>query len=73
MSILNDYLPVAEVSWNHEGLIYQEEAFATLLEGPLSPYDVHRDEQTAAILMVKLNISNPTNEERTANVWLKAE
>jgi len=72
MSILNDYLPVPEVSWNNEGLIYREEGFATLLEGPLSPYDVHRDEQTPAILMVNLNISNPTNEEKTAHVWLQA-
>lgn len=71
MSFLNDYLPVAEVSWNHEGLIYREEGFATLLEGPLSPYDVNRDEQTPAILMVRLNISNPTNEEKIAHVWLK--
>jgi hypothetical protein len=73
MSILNDYLPVVEVTWNQEGLIYQEEGFSTLLEGPLSPYDVQRDEQTPAILMLKLNISNPTNLERTAHVWLKAE
>jgi hypothetical protein len=73
MSILDDYLPVAEVSWNQEGIIYQEEGFATVLEGPLSPNDVHRDEQTPAILMVKLNISNPSNEEKTAHVWLKAD
>jgi hypothetical protein len=73
MAILNDYLPVPVVSWNHEGLLYREEGFATLLEGPLSPYDVHRDEQTPAILMIKLDISNPANEERTAHVWLKAE
>ena len=73
MGILNDYLPVPEVSWNHEGLLYLEEGFATLLEGPLSPYDVNRYEQTPSILMVKLNISNPTNEERTSHVWLKAE
>ena len=73
MAILNDYLPVPEVTWNHEGLLYREEGFVTLLEGPLSPYDVHRDEQTPAILMIKLDISNPENEERTAHVWLKAE
>lgn len=73
MAILNDYLPVPQVSWSHEGLLYREEGFATLLEGPLSPYDVARDEQTPAILMVKLNISNPSNEEKTAHVWLKAE
>ena len=73
MSILNDYLPVPEVRWNHEGLIYREEGFATLMEGPLSPYDMNRDEQTPAILMVKLNISNPGNDARIAHVWLKAD
>jgi hypothetical protein len=73
MSILNDYLPVAEVSWNHEGLIYREEGFATLLEGPLSPYNKLRDEQTPAILMVRLSVSNPTDEERTAYIWLKGD
>ncbi len=73
MSILNDYLPVPQVNWNHEGLIYKEEAFATLQEGSLSPYDVLRDEQTPAILMIKLEISNPTLEEKTASVWLKAD
>lgn len=71
MSILDDYLPVTEVSWSHEGLIFQEEAFATQMEGPLSPYD-ERDEQTPSILMVKLNVSNPTYEEKTTHIWLKA-
>ena len=73
MAILNDYLPLPQVTWTHEGLLYQEEGFATLLEGPLSPYDVHRDEQTPAILIIKINISNPSNEERTGHIWLKAE
>ncbi len=71
MSILDDYLPVPEVTWNHEGLIYNEEGFVTLLEGPLSPYDVNRNEQTPAILMVKLSVSNPTNEKKSAQVWIK--
>jgi len=73
MSILDDYIPVTEVTWNHEGLIYNEEGFATLLEGPLSPYDVQRDEQTPSILMVKINVSNPTYEEKTTHIWLKAQ
>jgi hypothetical protein len=72
MSILSDYLPVTEVSWNHEGLIFREEGFVTLLEGPLSPFDPGRDEQTPAVLMVKLNISNPANDDKVAHVWLKA-
>lgn len=72
LSILNDYLPVTEVIWNHEGLIYQEEGFVTLMEGPLSPENKQRSEQTPAILMVKLDISNPTTKDQTAHVWLKA-
>ncbi len=73
LSILNDYLPVAQVSWNHEGLNYQEEGFSTLLEGPLSPYNVERNEQTPAILMVKLKVTNPTNSEKTAHIWFKPD
>jgi hypothetical protein len=73
MSVLNDYLPVPEVTWNHKGLNYQEEAFTTLLEGPLSPYDPKRDEQTPAILMLKLSVSNPTLEVKSTHIWLKAE
>lgn len=73
MSILDDYLPVPEVTWNHEGMIYSEEGFATLLNGPLSPYDPQRDEQTPAILMVKLNVSNPTDTVKTTHIWLKAQ
>ena len=73
LSILDDYLPVAEVNWNHEGLIFKEEGFATLLEGPLSPYDLKRSEQTSAILMVKLSISNPTIENKHTHIWLKGD
>ncbi len=73
MSVLNDYLPVPIVRWNHEGLSFLEEAFVTLLEGPLSPYDARRSEQTPAILMVRLNISNPTDAAKTAHIWLKPD
>ncbi len=73
MSILDDYLPVPGVTWNQEGLNFREEAFATLLEGPLSPYDPKRNEETPAILMMKLNISNPTTEKKQTHIWLKAE
>ena len=73
MSVLSDYLPVAVVRWNHEGLNYYEEAFVTLLEGPLSPYDPERNEQTPAILMIKLDISNPAGDEKTAHLWLKPD
>lgn len=73
MSVLNDYLPVPEVTWAQEGLLYREEAFVTLLEGPLSPYDPARSEQTPAILMVSLDVSNPSNTEKTTHIWLKGK
>jgi hypothetical protein len=73
MSVLSDYLPVPIVRWNHEGLSFYEEAFVTLLEGPLSPYDSQRSEQTPAILVVRLRISNPTDRVKTAHVWLKPD
>jgi hypothetical protein len=73
MSVLSDYLPVPVVRWNHDGLSFEEEAFVTLLEGPLSPYDSQRSEQTPAILIVRLRISNPTDHEKTAHIWLKPD
>ncbi|MBN1507174.1 MAG: hypothetical protein JW955_10035 [Sedimentisphaerales bacterium] len=73
MSVLNDYLPVPIVRWNHDGLSFYEEAFATLLDGPLSPYDSQRSEQTPAILMLRLRILNPTDVAKTAHIWLKPD
>lgn len=73
MSVLSDYLPVPIVRWNHEGLSFFEEPFVTLLEGPLSPYDPQRSEQTPAVLMLKLRISNPTDTDKTAHIWLKPD
>lgn len=70
MSILNDYLPVINSRWRQGGLNYDEEVFTTLLHGPLSPSDPNRNEQTPAILMVKLTISNPSLLDETSHVWL---
>jgi hypothetical protein len=70
MSVLNDYLPVAQSAWNNGGLNFREEGFATLLRGPLSPVDSGRDEQTPAILMIKLTVTNPSNHIDTCHIWL---
>jgi hypothetical protein len=72
MSMMNDYLPVVQAAWNQASLLYKEEAFVTLLNGPLSPDDVNRNEQTPAILMVKLTVSNPAMHTDTSHLWLKA-
>jgi hypothetical protein len=67
---LNGYLPVGTQEWESEGLHYTEEAFATLLHGPLSPDDPARNEQTSAVLMLKLSVSNPAANSQTAHLWI---
>lgn len=67
---LNGYLPVGTQEWENEGLHYTEEAFATLLRGPLSPDDPARSEQTSAVLMVKLSAKNLAANSQTAHVWI---
>ncbi|MDW8131288.1 MAG: hypothetical protein RMI94_12105, partial [Bryobacterales bacterium] len=67
---LEDHLPVALARWREGGLEYEEEAFATLLSGPLSPEDPGRSEQTPAVLMLRLRVRNPEQGPREAHVWL---
>ena len=72
ISILNDYLPVVNSDWNHEGLLYKEEAFVTSSENtPLSPFDKGRNEYTPDVLMVKIDISNPSLNAKKAHFWLQ--
>lgn len=73
MSILNNYLPVVTSRWTHEGLTFEEEAFATLLDAPLAPEGAGRDEQATALLMVRLRIGNPVNKKQTADIWIKSD
>jgi hypothetical protein len=73
MSILQDYLPVVYSRWTHEGFAFEEEAFATLLDAPLAPEGAHRDEQAAALLMIKLCIVNPSDSLRSVDLWLKSD
>ena len=70
---LDDYLPVVTQRWASEGLNYSEEAFATVLRGPLSPEDPSRDEETPAILMLRLEVQNPSSAARKAHVWLSID
>jgi hypothetical protein len=70
LSTLDDQLPVAHARWSSDGVDYDEESFATLLSGSLAPDDPGRDEQTPAILMVKLIARNSAAGAGTAHVWL---
>jgi hypothetical protein len=73
LSILDDYLPVATATWSTDGINYDEEGFATLLSGPLGPDDPGRNEQTPAILMLKIRARNPGSAPATAHLWLATD
>ena len=68
--MLEDYLPVATAKWSTDGISYEEEGFATLLSGPLASDDPGRNEQTPAILMLKIRARNSGAAPATAHLWL---
>ncbi len=68
--MLEGYLPVAIQTWSSDGLQYEEEAFTTLLSGPLSPDDPARSEQTPAVLMMRFTVKNPGAAAKTARLSL---
>lgn len=70
LSQLEDYLPVGLARWRANEIDYEEEAFATLLAGPLSPEDPQRNEQTPAVLLARLRLRNTGSSAREASVWL---
>jgi hypothetical protein len=73
VSLQDGYLPVVTQQWENDGLRYSEEAFTTLLRGPLSPDGPGRDEQTPAILLLRLTAENSASSARTAHVWLSVQ
>src|SRR5262249_60688804 len=68
LSVLEDSLPVATASWEHQGIAYAEEAFVTQLSGPLGIEG--RDDQTPSVLMVKVTARNASATPRLSHVWL---
>ncbi len=73
VALLDGYLPVITQAWNNAGLEYAEEAFATSLSGPLSPYDSARSEQTPAVLMMRITAVNRGANRETAHLWLDTQ
>ena len=68
LSVLEDYLPVARAVWSSGDIEYQEETFATALEGPLGCEG--RDEQSPVVLMVKITARNTAAGPRVSHLWL---
>jgi hypothetical protein len=73
LTVLEDHLPVAIAHWSSGTMDYEEEAFATLLSGPLSPDDPSRSEQTPTILMVKVRARNQSPTPQVAHLWIGME
>jgi hypothetical protein len=71
LSVLEDHLPIATARWKEGAIEYEEEAFATLLEGPLSSEDASRNEQTPAVLMIRLRARNTSAAPAAAHLWMK--
>lgn len=69
LTTFEDYLPVGVARWAADGFEYEEDAFATLLSGPLSPEDPARSEQTPAVLLLRILAKNTTAQSRTADLW----
>jgi hypothetical protein len=70
---LDGYLPVVTQTWEREGIRYSEEAYATLLSGELSPENRARNEETPAILMLKLSAKNESGVSSRGHVWLSVD
>lgn len=72
-AIAEDCLPIVLNRWQRDGLDYEQESFATLLRGPLDPNDPARNEQTPAILMLRLRVHNPGPEAARARCVLRVQ
>lgn len=70
VAALDKYLPVMLQKWSNDGFDVTEESYATLIRGPLSPNDPARDEQTPAVLMIRLKLHNGGSVSRKGHLWL---
>ncbi len=64
------YLPIATQSWRAQDIVWDEQAFAIPLRGPLSPSDSGRSEDTPAVLLVRVAARNVGSSPKPAVLWL---
>jgi hypothetical protein len=62
------YLPVVRTVWDHDGVRYDETAFATLV-GPKPAYDAMKGDEPAA-LVLRFRLTNLLTDRRTARLWM---
>ncbi len=65
--LLEGYLPLVMTRWQTDGVKYQEEAYATLLDAPLD--DLHLRGDEVSVLLLRLRASNPDAKAGEAQVW----
>ncbi len=73
LAVLDGYLPVVTARWSSGNIEYEQEAFATMLTGPLSSEDPARSEQTPAVLMMRVRAHNTGASPAPAHLWLRME
>ena len=65
--LLDDDLPLVITRWQREGIAYEEEAYATMLESPLD--DAHLRGDEASLMLLRLHAKNPGDQPAEAQVW----
>lgn len=66
--VLEGYLPLVTTDWETEGIQYEEQAYATLLNAPLDEARLRGDEPS--VLFLKLTARNAGSKPREAQAWL---
>ena len=60
-------LPLVTTSWHNQGIDYEEQAYATLLEAPLD--DAHLRGDEPSVLFLRLGATNPGPSPVQAQLW----
>jgi hypothetical protein len=69
--LLDDWLPRITTHWEDRGLIFEEQAYSTLLDAPLDDQQLHGNEPS--ITMLKVDVRNPRSSPATARIWLQID
>jgi len=66
--LLDGWLPLVTTHWEDRGLVFEEQAYSTLLDAPLD--DQHLRGNERSITLLKVDVRNPQSSPATARVWL---
>jgi hypothetical protein len=69
--LLENWLPRVTTHWEDRGLIFEEQAYSTLLDAPLDDQQLHGNEPS--ITMLKVDVRNPRSSPAAARIWLRID